>query len=867
MQSLGQTVYINASKGKADLTSADFNKKTYYLDSKWEFYPNKLYVPEDFVIDKLDEVKYVNVPGLWNNKENKSLFSSGEGYGTYRIVIKTDNKKELLAININRIQSAYKIWINNKFIGETGTVGVNRYTMKPKWTSSNYIFLKEKDQIEIIIQVSNFYHKKGGIENSIILSNPQNINESTQHVLIFDIFLLGVILMMGLYHFGLFLLRSKDISTLFFSLTMIFSAIFSITTGEILFSTLFPSASWEILIKTNYISNYARLLFFILFLRSLFRAEYNSKVIPVIIYIGMAMILFTILTPARLYTNTLIVFLILIGISSFFIMRGIIRATIKKLDGALLSLIGITFLFITAANDILLEFNIIKTITLATLGFFVFVFFQSHMLSLQTAGKYVEVNKITQQLVTLGQIKDGFLSSNYMEINKPIDILKNIINADRAILIIYEDEKWIIKYDNKEENINNQIFNNNTRKLITEQIAEEVITLQQNIIINKDIAQENDGKYMTENDINNVFIMPLKEKGNVLAMLVFENKKGKDIFNENIINILMLAESQISMFIDTHLIYTQINELNENLEEKVASRTSEIVKQNDILELQRNKIEEKNKNLNDAYSDIKIKNKEVEDSINYAKKIQNSILPDSKSIKQIFPESFILYKPKDILSGDFYWADTFTVNNEEIIFMTIADCTGHGVPGSLMSIVGNNLLYDSIMIEKTYDTAKILDKLQEKISHRLNRDIDKYKFRDSIDLALIAFNPKRNTIQYSGARNPLIHVRDNKLVEYVANKKSVGETNARIKEKIKNFTSKTIEIQKGDVIFMFTDGYVDQIGGKYNRKFMKKDFYKLLSEISQLSETSQHNILSKTLINWQNENKQTDDILITGIKF
>lgn len=867
----GQNSHINAEKGKADITSIDFNAQIILLNGEWEFYPNKLYTPKDFSNKKTIEPIFIKIPSLWNQKENISIFNSGQGFGTYRITLKTENKKELLAINLNRVQSAYKLWINNKFIAEKGLVGVNKYMMKPHWSSANYSFLKENNSVEIILQVSNFYHKKGGIENNIKLSTPENINNSTQNIMNFDILLLGAILIMGLYHLELFLLRKKDISSLFFSLTMIFSATFTLTTGEIIFSAIFPHAPWEILLKTNYISNYARLIFFMLFLRSIFPQQYNNKPVTAVIYVGFLMIIFVTFTPAILYTKTLIVFLLTTALGLILILIGIIKATIKKLHGAKYSLFGIIILLITAANDFLLEFQMLETISMATIGFFVFVFLQSYMLSMKTSAKYLEIKKITDQLLILGKIKDGFLSSDYSEINKPFEIIKDVVKADRTVLLLKENENWILSADlngkmNTEFTQTNP-FENENQIIPSRFITEKAYNTKQSILLERKKNDEKDIGYLSKNNITNAYIMPVKENENVSAILILENKKQENIFNENTIKTLQIIESQIYTFVDTYKLYTQIKEINESLERKVIVRTKEIVEQNNELEIQRTEIEQKNNNLNTAYSEMKQKNKEVEDSINYARKIQNSILPDSKSIKRLFPSSFILYKPKDILSGDFYWADSFIHQNKEIIYFTVADCTGHGVPGSLMSIVGNNLLYDTIKNDHIFDTDQILNSLQTKISKRLNRDMAGINFNDTIDMVLIAYYIDEKIIRFSAARNSLIHISDNIFTEYKGEKKSVGEANKKIQQNIEGFSSYSIKIKAGDKIYLFTDGFIDQIGGQHDRKFMKNNFFELIQQTAKQPFENQLSTLSKKLLSWQGTNRQTDDILIAGIEF
>ncbi len=855
----GQSDSIKNSKGVLNLERFDFSKNTYNLDCKWEFYPNKFLTPLDFNSDKnKPEPIYISVPGLWNSNENKHIFGSGEGYGTYHLKIKTKNNKELLAININRIQSSYKLWINSKMYSEQGKVGVNQSLSKPAWSSENYHFFKENSEIEIVIQVANFYHKKGGIENSITIGSSEIIDYTGNKIFGFDIFLVGVILMMGFYHMGMYFLRPKDISALFFSLTMIFSATFSLTTGEIIFTNIFPNLPWEILIKTNYISNYSRLIFFLLFLSSLFPTEYPKKLIRIFKYLIGIIIFLIIFLPAKIYTQTLFIFLIIALISVIIIIAGIIKATYKNLSGAKFSLVGTIFLVSTGVNDLLLEYHIINTISLATLGFFVFVFLQSYMLSLKTSSKYEEERKITKHLSKLSELKDSFLTSNYFEIFKPLEILKNIVEAERIVLIVNENEEWFIKADINEKASSYELQNFDS---VTEIL---------NLGFDKDIAMQTIIKKeqsLIQNPKKETLFFPLKDNESVSALIILENNKKDFIFNSEILKLIESTEYQFVTFINTYKIYNQISEINTNLEDKVHTRMSEILEQNEILEKQRDEIEKRNSLLNSAYNRVKLSNLEINDGINYAKKIQNSLLPDKKDVKNLFPKSLIMYKPKDVLSGDFYWTDNILINGKENLFFAVADCTGHGVPGSLMSIVGNNLLSDTIISEKIYDTAEILNSTHSKIIKRLNKEVNGTKFNDTIDIAIIKYIPAENTLQFSGARHPLLLIRNNELIEYKADKKSIGEIRRNQNTEKSTFSSIIIDIKKEDKIFLFSDGYEDQIGGKHVRKFLKKNLLDLILEINSIPFEKQHKILSETLTKWQGNNIQTDDILIAEIEF
>ncbi|MBI3503050.1 MAG: GAF domain-containing protein [Bacteroidetes bacterium] len=264
------------------------------------------------------------------------------------------------------------------------------------------------------------------------------------------------------------------------------------------------------------------------------------------------------------------------------------------------------------------------------------------------------------------------------------------------------------------------------------------------------------------------------------------------------------------------------------------------------------------------YEELMNKNKDITDSINYAKKIQNTILPSEEKIKELLPESFILYKPKDIVSGDFYFIDRAHGNGK--IIAAAVDCTGHGVPGAFLTIVGNDLL-DNIINERGITNPKeIISEMNEGIIHRLSLVDDVQHLRDGMDMAVCTIDKSSNQLSllYSGAYNPLYFIRDGKLIEMDAIRFNIGSIPETAKEKI---SCHTMEIEKGDTVYLFSDGYADQLNHDTGKKFMKGRFKQLLLDIHQKPMSEQKQILEATHIEWKHGLFQTDDILVMGFRF
>ncbi len=296
-----------------------------------------------------------------------------------------------------------------------------------------------------------------------------------------------------------------------------------------------------------------------------------------------------------------------------------------------------------------------------------------------------------------------------------------------------------------------------------------------------------------------------------------------------------------------HALLKMRDDLAENervLEQKVIERTEEVVRQ-------KSEIEAKNEELEILY-------KQVTDSIHYAKRIQDAILPPSNTVKQLLPDAFILFKPKDIVSGDFYWIE----QKNELVYFAAVDCTGHGVPGAFMSLVGHNILKDIIKNTSAAKPAEILDRLREGVVSTLRVDDSGKQAKDGMDMTLCAINYDTMELQYAAAFNPLYIIRNGELIIHPANKFPIGSF---VGEKT-GFDNHIIKLQKGDQIFIFSDGYADQFGGPSGKKFMVGNFRKLLTQIAHFDSPTQKEKLDETLLTWQGGQEQVDDVLVIGVK-
>jgi serine phosphatase RsbU (regulator of sigma subunit)/Tfp pilus assembly protein PilF len=261
---------------------------------------------------------------------------------------------------------------------------------------------------------------------------------------------------------------------------------------------------------------------------------------------------------------------------------------------------------------------------------------------------------------------------------------------------------------------------------------------------------------------------------------------------------------------------------------------------------QKNLIETQHHELNETH-------REITDSINYAKRIQSAILPPIKVVKEYLKESFILYKPKDVVAGDFYWMEQ---KNGKVLFAA-ADCTGHGVPGAMVSVVCNNGLNRSVREHGLTVPGEILDRTREIVVQEFKKSEEDVK--DGMDIALCCIEGMK--LQYAGAYNPLWIIRNGEIIETKANKQPIGQF-----EKPEPYTTHSFDLEKGDAIYIFSDGYVDQFGGERGKKFKAKAFRELLLSIQDKTMEEQKITIDKTFETWKGDLEQIDDVCVIGVR-
>jgi len=677
-------------KGEIDLHLWNFSQQgEVNLNGEWEFYFHKLDSEIDTLLLPTDKT-FINVPSTWDNKN-----LSGQGYGTYRCRIILPFNCTSLCIRIPSISTAYNFYCNKKLVGRVGNVGRTAQISKPQFLPSIYQ-LPKADTLDLTIEVSNFNYKKGGIWEELTIDDCTTLHNQLIKKYFIDAFLTGSLIIMALYHLGLYILRRRDKSPVYFAGLCFFTVLRLLSQGEDILVQFIPSLSWEIFIKIEFISFFLLPALGSLFVSRLFPKEFSNKILYTILVVSSLWTLYALIFDALYSSYAILPYQIITVIILVYLFFVIISAVFKKRENATYVLFGFVIIFVCTLNDMLLTHNFINSIYIVPYGIFIYFFVQSYVLTRRFSDAFSQVEQLSAKLVT--------------------------VNID--------------------------------------------------------------------------------------------------------------------------------------LEHKVNERTSELVQQKLELEV--------------VHTDITA-------SIKYAQRIQTAVLPSPDEISGIFKDSFILFKPKDIVSGDFYWFKSIY----NYILFAAADCTGHGVPAALLSMMGivffNEITSkrDLFSHGKTLLANEILNKMREKVKSTLRQTGKEEENKDGFDIAFGIVNIETLELQFSGANSPLYIVRVDKnkdsdlplverldFIELIPDKMPIGI----FIQDSRPFTNQVVQLQTGDAIYLFSDGYCDQFGGPKGRKFYSSRFKRILTENFEKSMTEQQEILETNHTEWRGSNEQIDDILVMGIR-
>ncbi|TAD95555.1 MAG: hypothetical protein EAZ97_15300 [Bacteroidetes bacterium] len=684
-------------KGILDLRNYDFRtQESVSLNGEWEFFYKTLLSEQNFEIK--NDKQFIQVPSIWNNYAWNGSKITGNGYASYKMKMLLNHTHVPMAIKFSYMPNAYRVFFNKELIGTNGKVSSKSEESYCEYKAKIFTFYPIKDTLEVVIEVSNYFHRKGGILNAITLGSDAKVFEKKISKIQMDSLIAGALLFMALYHFGLYFIKQKEISVLYFAFFSLITAFKIMMMSETYLSSIFPQITWIVFTTLEYNLLYLQPFLGILFIASLYKNEFHIKVYWFTIIFALVATCIGLFFNLYVNSHFVNIFEYVSILQVLYVISVIIRALINKQKSATAVLVGTTIIFICTVHDTLNSQNFIHTgIYIVPYGIFLFFFSQSVALSQIFAAAFKEIENLSKTL--------------------------------------------------------------------------------------------------------------------------------KD--------------------------YT------ENLKDKVAEKTAEYQEANEELQQSNEELTQNLELIKTQKKDIEKKNDDITASINYAKRIQTSMLPTIEQIKNSLPESFVFFKPRDIVSGDFYWFQA----KKDIIFVAAVDCTGHGVPGAFMSMIGNEILNELVNARHVYSPDLILNQLHIGVKNALRQNEN--ESRDGMDIAICAIHTSTKKLEYAGAMNPFYYIQNFEIKEIKADRKAIGGLQ---KEEFRIFTKHEISLEEATTFYICTDGFQDQIGGLEKKKFMVKNLRDLLFSMHYLPMDKQYEMLDETFIKWCLTCKQIDDVLIIGIK-
>jgi len=456
-----------------------------------------------------------------------------------------------------------------------------------------------------------------------------------------------------------------------------------------------------------------------------------------------------------------------------------------------------------------------------------------------------------------------------------------------AVLLFYV----LIRFRFRQLRIRNQLL----EELINKRTAELVMQKEEIVVQSERLASQSDGLMMVNSELEQMSLV-IQQTDNSVAILDkrgnFEwwNKAFTKLFEHRFALFAELSfkdmQSKLRPDLYEHIrnykladgtiTYTSVDPVSENNSIWFQTTITPVFNKNDelyrfvVIDINITQIKKAEREIQEQHAQIEQQRdhilkqtNDILDSILYAKRIQEALLPPVLLIEGVLPDSFIAFIPRDLVSGDFYWL----YHNEDTTIFAVADCTGHGIPGAFMSMLGITLLKEIVSRMENYVASEILNLLSSRVIAMLHQRGKSGEANDGMDICICVYSENQDFIQYSGANNPLYLIRRNnldnsELIEYKPDKMPIGIYMNEVKE----FTNTLVPFQKSDTIYLFSDGFVDQFGGAENKKFFTKRFKNILLEIQHLDMYEQKSFLEKQFYDWKGDNEQVDDVLIMGVR-
>ncbi|WP_210411532.1 HD domain-containing phosphohydrolase [Oceanispirochaeta crateris] len=394
-----------AVNGVLDLSHWDFeNKAVLELKGEWEFYWNNFYDNEDFYDgSKIEKTGNIIIPGVWNGYEVDGEKLSGHGYGTYRLHVLLNPSIETISLKVLTMQTAGNIFLNGEKVISAGTPGVDSHTAIPAYKPQIIVYTPDRDYVDIVIHVSNYDHRMGGIWGTLLLGTEQGIKTLWMYSRDRNFIFLGAIFVMGLYHLGLFFIRRRSREALYFSIFCFVIALRVGATADIFLLDIFPEIPWKLLVFLEYLTFFIAVPMFLLFIQSIFKDKILRSLSKIVMGFSILFSIITLVAPVNVSSRLIPLFQVMTVIAGFYTIIVLVRHCLKKDIQAGLILAGFLIMFLGSINDILYAANIISSFYTISYGILIFIFFQAVVMTIRFSNSFTEVDRQRRQLLITNQ--------------------------------------------------------------------------------------------------------------------------------------------------------------------------------------------------------------------------------------------------------------------------------------------------------------------------------------------------------------------------------------------------------------------------------------------------------------------------------
>ncbi|PLX12523.1 MAG: hypothetical protein C0594_02330 [Marinilabiliales bacterium] len=607
-------------------------------------------------------------------------------------------------------------------------------------------------------------------------------------------------------------------------------------TSEQVISVFIPNLSFGLAYRLEYLTIWMAPTFFALFFYSLYPKEVPKWLVMIFVGTCALLSIFIFIVPTYIYSYTSTPYQIFMLFGVVVSLYSTILAIIRKREGALLLLVGILALFLSVINDVLYVQGIVKFMELSPVGLFIFTLCQSLVVSRVFTKTYNLNIKLTKELEYNNKNLEKIVNERTFEIHQQkeeiqsqADLLEQQNKRLEQLSIVASETENAVTIANAEGII--EWVNAGFQKLYGYNFEEFIDNRGANLLK----ASFNDAML-------DAFMTCIESESSVVYTSEITTKKGETKWVRTTLTPIYNSEQNLHRLVTIDSDITDLKQAEEAIRqqnEEITSQSDQLQKQNEILEK---------------------KNITIINSISYAKLIQDAVLPTIEEIQSVLPDTFIIYYPRDIVSGDFYWYKKC----QNKVFIAAIDCTGHGVPGAFMSMIGNTILNQVINEKHIEDPTEILEQLDAGVRYALSQEKEGDTQDDGMDVSLCVIDLEKKELNMSLANHVALYFDGNQLEYIQGDAFSIGGFFSKPKDK--TFSSHKRKLNKDSILYMFTDGFQDQFGGENNEKLHLARLKQLIELHVSQSIKSQKESISTAFKDWKGNERQIDDVLLIGCK-